>query len=351
MNDRVILFVAVLCLLGTSLGFAQEPAYTSSSEAVWGSPYPGLGNVHPGSASVNSTAPTAITLYAEPPESNYGASELLLAQTPSNKLTKIIQKIQFDTLWAPASGPKGLGITELELAGTFGLPMPSPGSALLVTPKFAVDFLDAKETALRENETFYSTGADFRWILPICKNKLTADIGFGIFYNGDFRADSDKSFRFPARAIGIWNMNPRTKILFGIIYTDRQDDYTWLPMAGIIWTPNADLNIELLVPRLKIAQRIRWFGSGAGEEQSDWLYTAFEFDGGTWGYELPVHPSVSGEVEYSDLRLLMGYERRTRFGATLAFELGFMFERELELEHYFEQNLSDAVFLRLRSTF
>jgi hypothetical protein len=103
---------------------------------------------------------------------------------------------------------------------------------------------------------------------------------------------------------------------------------------------------------MRVAQRVRWFGSGAGDEQSDWLYTAFEFGSGSWGYEYHTH---SGRIEYRDLRLLLGYERRTRFGATLGLEVGCMFDRRVDYHvnkfGHLHERPSETIFLRLRTSF
>jgi len=354
--------VAVLCLLLTPVGTGQEPIYFPSEETVWGNPYPGLGNVSPGSVNASSAVPSAITLYASDAgvrdnsdlSPTLESTELYLSRFPTNKRTGFFQKVNFNTLWAPASGSRGLGITELDLSAMFALPLPTPDSPLLLTPKFTSTFFDFKQGGGDETFTFYTTGLDLRWIRPIAKNKLTADLGFGVFYSGDFHVRGSNAVRFPAHIAGIWNFNPRTKIVFGVVYLDRKDSYNWFPMAGLIWTPNDDVSVELIVPRMRIAQRIRWFGSAAGDEQSDWLYTAFEFGGGSWGYEFI--SSNNGNVDYRDLRLLLGYERRTRFGLTLGLEVGYMFERHMEFRwdgygYGYHERPTDSVFLRLRSSF
>ena len=182
------------------------------------------------------------------------------------------------------------------------------------------------------------------WLRPIAKDKFTLNLGFSVFYSGDFKAKASDSLRYPAHIAGIWNLNPRIKVIFGVVFSDRKDSYNWFPMAGLIWTPNEDLSIELLVPRMRIAQRVRWFDSmtDGGE---DWFYTAFEFGSGSWGYK-----PIEGRVEYRDLRLLLGYERRTRFGLTLGLEIGYMFDRHLAFDNHGGRP-SDSVFLRLRSSF
>jgi len=352
MTSRVFL-AFVLCLFLTPSGTGQESSYFSAEESVWGNPYPGLGNVSPSSACPLSSVPSTVTLYAGNAEpENYSdlsptirSTELYLSRFPNNKRTGMFQKVNFNTLWVPKGGSKGLGMTELDLSAMFALPLPTPDSPLLLTPKFSTTFFDTNDW----NETFYTTGLGMRWIRPIAKNKLTMELGFSVLYSGDFRVRAGDAMRFPAHVAGIWNFNPRTKILFGVAFTDRDDSFNWFPMAGLIWTPNDDLSVELIVPRMRIAQRVRWFDS-AGD---DWLYTAFEFGSGSWGYRSDRSNSSSdGRFEYRDLRLVLGYERRTRFGLTLGLEVGYMFDRSMELERYgYKDHPSNSMFLRLRSSF
>jgi len=348
MSNRFFL-VIVLCLFLTSSGTGQELTHFPSEELGWANPYPGLGNVSPSLAPLPPPMSSTVTLYAN----DYGAenysdlsptpksSELYLSRFPSNKRTGVFQRVNFNTLWVPKSGSNGLGMTELDLSAMFALPLPTPDSPLLLTPKFSTTFFDSGHW----NETFYTTGLSMRWIRPIVRDKLTADFGFSVLYSGDFQVRASDALRFPVHIAGIWNFNPRTKVVFGVVYSDRRDSYNFFPMAGLIWTPNEDISVELLVPRMRVAQRVRWLDSSAGE---DWLYTAFEFGSGSWGHRFD--PLIEGRVEYRDLRLLLGYERRTRFGLTFGLEVGYMFDRHMDFVNH-RSSPSDSVFLRLRSSF
>ena len=344
-----ILCAVVLCSFLMPSGAGQELSHFPVEETVWGNPFPGLGNVSPGSAPPLSSIPSTVTLYAEdfgrvnfadlPPTPQ--STELYLSQLPSNRRTGVFQRINFNTLWVPKSGSNGLGMTELDLSAMFGLPLPTPDSPLLLTPKFSTTFFNADHW----NETFHTTGLSMMWLRPIARDKFTLTLGASAFYSGDFRARGRDTLRFPVHVAGIWNFNPRTRVVFGVVYSDRRDSYNFFPMAGLIWTPNEDISVELLVPRMRVAQRVRWFDSVAGGGE-DWLYTAFEFGSGSWGYR-----PINGRVEYRDLRLLLGYERRTPFGLTVGLEIGYMFDRKLEFEGLGSGRPSDTVFLRLRSTF
>jgi hypothetical protein len=369
-----IILILVLVLTLDCCGVA-------ASDTVWipkdsfSSPYPGLGfdavtgesYVIPG-GTTNTGLPSALparTLLSEPSDDEIFRStftstpkttgELYLSRIPNGKRSGVFQKANFNALWAPNSGGrKGLGLTQLDISAMFALPLPTPDSPLVITPSFQSTFFDPKISNYATNKTLYKTGLDFRWIRPIVKNKWTLDLGVGTYYSGDFRVKGSKALRFPAHIASVWDCNPRLKVILGVVYLDQKgdDDYNWLPMVGLIWTPHEDNSIELVIPRIRFAERVRWFGSAAGDETSDWIYAAFEFGGGSWGYEYQGYQNVSGNINYRDLKLLLGYERRCASGVTLGFEIGYMFERKYEFDHFgYSTHPADCVFLRIRTSF
>jgi hypothetical protein len=278
-------------------------------------------------------------------------SELYLSQIPNEKRTGVFRKkADFNVLWAPNSGGyKGLGLTQLDLSATFALP--TPDSPLLITPLFQTTFFDPKTVGYTTDKALYKTGFDFSWSGLIVRDKWMFNLGITVQYCGDFKVKASKALRFPAHLTFIWNCNPRLKMILGVIYLDQQDDYNWLPMAGLIWTPHEDLRVELVVPRMRIAQRVRWFGSAVGNDNdtSDWLYAALELGGGSWSYEFQ---NFSDDIDYRDLKLLFGCERRCVSGFTLGFEFGYMFARKYELDRLnYSTHPADCVFFRIRTSF
>lgn len=377
--DRSIILLFFLTLFGISTPTAWSQSFDPDtvyipSESVRGqswNPYPGLGSdgssvcITPGQENfgfggypVSQTLPTTsvdsltdeLSPFGSPLTPAQPGGELYFSQMPTGKRTGIFQKVNFNALWVPKSGgKKGLGMTHLDLSASFALPMLTKDSPLIITPSFQAWFFDPKSDGYMTKKTMYTTGADFRWLKPIVKDKLTLDIGVATLYSGDFHAKAKKAMRYPAHVSTIWHCNPRLKVVLGVVYLDREDDYNWLPLAGVIWTPNDDVSVELVLPRIRLAQRIRWFGSAAGDDKSDWIYTAFEFGGGSWAREVG---EAQGHIDYRDYRILVGYERRTSFGMTIGFEVGYMFERELEFEKgRYKTSPADNVFLRLRTSY
>ncbi len=278
------------------------------------------------------------------------SGDLYLSRVTNGRRTGAFQKLNATALWVPESGGRnGLGMTQLDLAATFALPLPTPKSPFIITPSYEATFFQPKTSGTVPSKTFHTTGADFRWMLSVIEDKFTVDLGVSVLYSGDFKVKGSEAMRYPAHLAGIWNVNPRLKVIVGVVHLDRNDDYNWLPMAGLVWTPHDDVSVELVAPRLRIARRVRWFGSAAGDDKSDWLYGAFELAGGSWGHEML---DVPGNIDYRDLRAVLGYERRCASGVTIGLEVGYMFERRVEFDRlHYRFNPEDNVFVRLRTSF
>ncbi len=339
-------------------------------------PYPGLGTV----PNERNAASSPMTLYADEndgatfglpmcPTSAERDSQLFLSSNPKGR-QGVFQKANIDVLWANRNGDNGLGFTQFDLSATFAMPFPVKESPLILTPKFQTWFFDSKYPFdgytsdgnylfTNRSPSLFTTGLDIRWIKPLVKNKYFLDLGITPQYSGDFKSKRTKDvFRYPGHIAGIWQYNPRTKIVLGVLYLQRTDQYNWLPMGGIIWTPNEDVDFQLVFPRIKISQRIQWWGSTAGDRVSDWLYCGFELDGGAWGAQATeydfgdeTYETRSCKLQYSDYRLLLGYERRTQYGISLALEVGWMFARTMEVVDVNKLKPNDAFFLRLRTSY
>lgn len=277
-------------------------------------------------------------------------AELYLSRMPTEKRTGLFQKVNFNALWTPkGSKEQDAGMTQLDASLSLAVPFFKADSPLVISPLFQAWLLDPKYNDFYPRKEYYTTGVDVRWIKPIISNKLTIDLRVTPLYSGTFKGTAKKALRFPAHLATIWTCNPRLKVAIGVAWLDREDDYNWMPMGGVIWTPNEDWNLELLIPRARIAKRIRWFGNTAGSDKSDWLYGGFEIATSAWKEHTD---GETQKIDYSDLRAMIGYERRTAFGMTIAFEVGYMFNRKYE---YYPTKTKiepkDNVFLRLRTTF
>jgi len=155
----------------------------------------------------------------------------------------------------------------------------------------------------------------------------------------DFNTVSTNSFRFKGRGLGVFSYSPNLEILAGVEYLNR-DDIKILPAGGVIWTPTPDVRYEILFPYPKLARRLKTIGT------TDWWgYVAGEYGGGAW--KVSRANGTGDSADYGDLRLIFGLEWQGLSEINGYFEVGYVFERELQYTSgtpSFRPN--DAVMLR-----
>ena len=86
------------------------------------------------------------------------------------------------------------------------------------------------------------------------------------------------------------------------------------------------MRYELLIPRSRVARRVRLVGS-----REHWIYAGVElFGGNSWAIE---HPDGTNDVFiYRDYRLMVGYETKSSGAVGGRVEAGYAFARHLEFE-------------------
>ncbi len=348
------------------------PAGSTSVPATSGFPTAGMGNAYPQTPQTQTAYPGAAAYnpplggktnwrgpFAYHVASDNGETPITTSPdqdfqtnlSPSKTVRSgAFQRINAAALWAPSGGNDSLGITELDLSALFGFAAFRKESPLLISPGFSVWFLDGQFENVKASHTLYAATCEVRWLKPLAPQYIL-DLGATPGIHSDFKTGSSKSFRIPAHAGLIWNFNPRTKIFFGCAYLDR-DDYPWMPYGGLIWTPEeSEMIFELVFPKPKISKRIRWWGVPISEDVSDWLYFAGEFAGGRWAIE----PNIGEDVEmleYRDIRIMLGWERKSVKGLNLAFEVGGLLDRHISLGSDANgRSPGENVFLRLKASY
>ncbi|MFH1920273.1 MAG: hypothetical protein ABIP48_10365 [Planctomycetota bacterium] len=308
--------VAMLLLLDAAWLEAQVvrlPAVESAGES-----YPGRAVSYPGS-SVELPPPLAEFVEPENPD------------RPPDARDGVFQRLIFTSTWLDSGGARGFGVVELELKTVLGFPVPSRRSPLVITPGFAVNYLESPEGADLPPRVYEAT-AQFRWW-----KRFTPQFGIdfsitpGVF--SDFEQESDEAFRTPGHVAARYEWTPTANLVFGAAYLDRED-VSVLPIGGLVWTPREDLKLELVVPRPRIARRVYWLGA-VTEEVQDWVYVAGEFGGGTWAIRRAT--GADDVLNYRDFRVLLGVERKALDGLDARLEIGYVFSRQIE----YASNLPD----------
>jgi hypothetical protein len=236
------------------------------------------------------------------------------------------QKLSFTGAWMP--GGDELGISDLETFAVFGLPCPTIEAPLLITPYFAVHYLDGPTTPDLPARLFDAT-VQFRWLpkLPFAP-WFRADLAIEPGVHSDFEAGDADAFRLPGHGLAIMDWTPTRKVVFGVLYLDRED-VEILPAGGLILSPNENVQLDLVFPKPKMAYRFR-----ADGQVEWWNYVAAEFGGGPYSIRRtsPVAPEQD-VIIWRDYRLYFGVERKAAGGLNSRFEVGYVFGRRIEFIH------------------
>lgn len=244
--------------------------------------------------------------------------------------------------WLPKNGADGFGNTDVPIATSFAPIWFDDLPALLITPGFGFHFWEAPD-ALALPSTVFDSYIDVTWRAPVTDRwGLACGVTPGVY--GDYKQFNSRAFQLTGWGVVDIQITRTWTLLAGAAVV-RQLDMRVLPVGGLLWTPNADFRLELLVPRSRLAWKMREFDSG----RAAWGYLACQYGGGTWAVTLPGNTSVV--VTSSDLRAILGLEWfRSRTVAGVA-EVGYVFARTISANGVPEFNPNDAVMLQLGATF
>ena len=240
---------------------------------------------------------------------------------PTSHKDTFFQKLSFTGTEVFPDGSDGLGIFETELFAAFAVPAPTTKTPLILIPSLEVDFVDSPSYATLP-ATLYAAYFDFMW-LPKIGDRLQGVISAAPGWYSDFEDGTDDSFRLTGRGIARYDWTPdHLQLVLGVAYLGRVHTKI-LPVAGVIWKPRDDWNLELVFPKAKIARRTAW---GPGFEH--WVYLGGGFGGDNWSVLDP--SGTRTKLVMRDWRVTLGWERKMNGGAGFGFETGYVFSREFE---------------------
>lgn len=251
------------------------------------------------------------------------------SELPPGARKGIFQKIYFTGTWLPqmSDEPDTLGMGDLEAGVVFGFPFFRPNTPLLVTPHFASHLL-SNAAALDIPSTLYDASVDFRHLRKFGDGPWAMDVGVGVGYYSDFEQSYSDATRVSGRGLAVYEAVPGKKWIFGVVYLNRAGA-TVLPVAGLMIEPEGmpRTRLDLIFPR----PRFSWQTAASTPEDERWWYVGGEFGGGIWSITRPSNDEID-TISYSDLRLVVGFERKIRGGLSTRFETGYVFARELDYE-------------------
>jgi hypothetical protein len=297
---------------------------TASGQVI---PLPPVGSEPPPQLSPWSADPVAY-----PRDLSESISEQLSPYTSDGEIKRIsdiksgmLQRLSFTGAWLPALDSDGLGMSDLEAYAVLGLPAPTTEWPLLVTPLFAVHYLDGPPTPDLPAR-LHDASVQFRWLPRLLEHSwgysLRLDLAFEPGIHSDFESSDDDAWRYPGHALAIFELSPRHKLVAGLLYLDRED-VNYLPAGGLIWSPNEDWQLDLIFPKPKIAQRLSADGC-----REWWHYLAAEFGGGP--YSIRRTSGAQDVIILRDYRLYYGVEHKTLGGLSGKVEAGVVLGREVE---------------------
>jgi hypothetical protein len=251
------------------------------------------------------------------------------------------QKVKLTGDYLPRFGDDGLGITDAQLDVVFALPFLTVETPLLITPFYAVHFLDGPVSP-DVPPRLHDAAITFQNIRPINERWLAMfDITVGQ-YADDESFDSSEAFRVTGGGAGVYRSSDRWKWVLGATYVDRINTKI-LPVFGFIYTPNDDYEYNLVFPVPKISRRLPWSESPGLDER--WAYIGGEFGGGKWAVRQT--DGTTDRLDITDWRVFIGIERKIVGGLSRHVELGYVFLRKLEYQEVGQEiDLSDTLMVR-----
>jgi hypothetical protein len=242
--------------------------------------------------------------------------------------------------WLPVGGSNGFGSTDIDASHTWLLGYDDL-PPLNITPGAGIHFWSGP-VDLDLPSRVYDAYLDLQW-RPIESERWGLSVGVAPGWYGDFSKFDHRTFQLTGWLLGNYRVNSRWNLVGGIAYVRQLKD-SILPIGGVIWTPNEDTRVELLIPKPKIARRVVATPSG-----SIWCYIAGELGGGTWA----VADSANGNVSltYTDLRLVLGVEAFRAQGLECAFEVGYVFARSISVDNFVVYEPVDSISIQATVAF
>jgi hypothetical protein len=245
-------------------------------------------------------------------------------------------------------GSDALVVDDVETSATFAVPIVFSQPPLLITPGFGVHFFGGPSTTPTQPADLpprtYDAYLDLAW-QPRVNEWLSFNLGARAGIYSDFDAVNFHSIRVMGRGLGIVAVTPTLQVAVGAVYIDR-NLIKLLPAGGFIWTPNPDTRFEVLFPNPKLAHR--WTTIGTTDL---WYYIAGEYGGGAWTVKR-AYTGADDDVDYNDIRVMLGLETYGVSRVRAMAETGFVFNRQIIYRSGTPQfDPSDTVMVRAGLTY
>ncbi len=264
-------------------------------------------------------------------------------QLPPGTRDGIFQKVVFAGTWLPQLEDDSLGWGDLEAAVVFGFPFFRIDTPLIITPRYAVHYLDGAAN-FDLPDKLYDASVEFRHIRKIANGPWAMDVAVTLGHFSDYEGDNGDAFMVLGRGLAIYQAESGVNWILGAAYVNIGEARV-LPVVGFVYAPTPAITYELIFPRPRVAWQLPWSDPANGDER--WAYIGGEFAGGLWSIEHPTS-GVQERLASSDVRVLAGYERKLTAGITRRFEVGYVFARQLSFSSGMpDVDLDDTLFARV----
>ena len=270
-------------------------------------------------------------------------SDLKQSLIPPGARNGFFQKAKFTATWLPQLDSFALGWTDLRTEVVTALPFFTRENPIIITPSYELHFLNRPVTHYLPPR-LHDAAIDFH-IFRVYDNHWIADFAVtpGV-YSDDDSFDSSDALRINGRAIGVYAPTVDLKWALGVTYLDG----AWskvVPVAGVIYTPNDDVEYQLVFPTPRVSWRLPQFSPIPGRDDR-WVYVAVEYGNAAWAFQQPTGaPDVFASRDY---RVLLGFERRIVGGMSHRLEIGYVFNRDIKIASISSDDISmdDTLLLR-----
>lgn len=311
----------------TTTGSTTVPAYGAQPYAApaYQAPYP------------NSTFTTG-------PQASSPNGSYLFAQ-PNGQvayLPRLMQSVRGRYTWIAGDNGNDVEFNIIEAEATFLFPFFHSPTPILLSPGGAINLTAGPATMGGADlpPQLYDLYLDAAW-RPQITQRLAADLGARVGIYSDFENLGEDAVRYQGRALAAISWSPTVEVRFGVVYLDRVD-IKLLPAGGIVWTPDQNRRFEILFPNPKLAWRLSQYGNA-----DFWFYIGGEYGGDSW--QITRADGVTEEqVDYNDIRVMLGLEWSTPRGLKGMVEVGYLWERELDysITHADDLSLDNTFMLR-----
>lgn len=264
---------------------------------------------------------------------------------PPGTRSGVFQKVNLRGLWMPRFEDDSVGVSGIDVDASFGFPFPERESPLVITPAYRVRFFEGPNFTDLPSRV-HDAEVDFHHFRQISSRwLLDGAVTLGV-YGDDHSLGSGDAFRVSGRGLGIYDFCNGWKGVLGVVYLNRAG-YSVIPAAGMTYDAG-DFKLDLLFPRPRVAWRLPGCARPGYDER--WAYVLGEFGGNRWAVRRD-----SGETDvlaYSDLRLVVGLERKLVGGLSRKWEMGYVFNRDIEFDSVGSDSaLDDSLFFRVGMTY